>query len=491
MAVEKELIQGINLMLEGKEEGFSILYSQTYNYVYARAKYVMKNEQDALDLTQETYIQAYKGIHSLKDVNNIYAWLGMIVYNQGMKIYGKREGEVLVNEEAESLFEDVINEDQDLLPEESAEAKATSNIIMEMINELPELQRAAIMAFYYDNMKIDEIAEAFDCSANTIKSRLSYAKKFLRDKVEEHERVNQYKLHSLSPAIIVFAFKTLLSGEGYALSATAAQNVYGGACAMVGVAPAAIAAGEASVGIAAGVAVEGAVGTTATAATTTTTAATAAVAKVGMALGTKVAIGLAAVVTTGAVAVAAGNAFTEAPADTQQETQTESQEEIPAFRPAVPIASFRMSTSMTDGSGSEPAGLITGQSVTWIGEVTEWQKMYGVYGISDDEYYEKYGGVRIKVHGVFAPTETEEGMINLQMEQRLIEEEGVYTTELVGEDVIVKDRVATFVAEDNHGHTWHVTIQFTDEGGTIVNSYYEANGMTGKNPEWKLYRLPG
>lgn len=39
----------------------------------------------ALDLTQETYIQAYKGIESIEDVNNVYAWLGGIVYRQGMQ----------------------------------------------------------------------------------------------------------------------------------------------------------------------------------------------------------------------------------------------------------------------------------------------------------------------------------------------------------------------------------------------------------------------
>ena len=76
MAVERELLKGINLLKEGKEEGFNILYSYTYNYVYGRARVIMKNEEDALDLTQETFVQAYKGIQQLEDMKNIYASSG-------------------------------------------------------------------------------------------------------------------------------------------------------------------------------------------------------------------------------------------------------------------------------------------------------------------------------------------------------------------------------------------------------------------------------
>ncbi len=337
MAVEKELIKGINLMMQGNEAGFNTLYSYTYNYVYGRARMIMKDEQDALDLTQETYIQAYKHIHTLEDVNNIYAWLGGIVYRSGMKIFRKKR-DVLVNEDAEGIFENVVSEDKDFRPEVTAEEKATSNIIMSMIDELPELQKAAILAFYYDNMKIDDIAEMFDCSSNTIKSRLNYAKKFLKDRVEMHEKKYAYKLHSLSPAVLFLALRSLLAGETYTMSAAVAQGVYNASCSMLGFVPTAIAAaggagasvsmsvfaedeagasaaGTASAGAAGSTTAAGATATsttagasatagTATAASATTAAAAAATAtSTGMALGTKVVIGLAVVATAGTVTV--------------------------------------------------------------------------------------------------------------------------------------------------------------------------------------------
>ena len=288
MAVEKEVIEAIAQIAMGKEEGFNTLYSHTYNYVYNRAKLIMKNEEDALDLTQETYIHAYKGIGSLNDANNVYAWLGGIVYRQGMMIFRKKR-ELLVSEEAEGIFDEVISEDTDTAPEESMQAKATSEIVMGMIEELPELQRAAVMAFYYDNMKIDDIAAAHDCSANTIKSRLNYAKKFLKEKVEEHEKKNQYKLCAVSPAIILWAFKQLFATKDYTMSPVAAEATYSTVCSTMGMAPSALT--SASV----------ATGTTSTA--TGTVAATAT--KVGMSLGTKIAISLAGIATVGGITTAA------------------------------------------------------------------------------------------------------------------------------------------------------------------------------------------
>lgn len=194
MAAEQELIKGIRMIGQGNQEGFQILYTHTYNYVYNRAKYIMKNEQDALDLTQETFIQAYKGILKLEDENNVYAWLNGIVYRQGMRIFRKKK-ELLEDEEAESIFENITAEDTAIQPEAVVDKKETAEIMIKMIEELPELQKEAIIAFYYYNMKIEAIAKKCGCSANTIKSRLNYAKKYLRNRVEQHEKQNGYKLY--------------------------------------------------------------------------------------------------------------------------------------------------------------------------------------------------------------------------------------------------------------------------------------------------------
>ena len=232
MAVTKELKDAIKKMQAKDETGFATFYEQTYSYVYAKAKYVMHEEEDALDLTQETYIQAYRGIGSIEDANNVYAWLGGIVYRQGMRIFNKKK-ELLTGEEQDYLFEEM--ESGEATPEQAVEQQATVDIVKGMIDELPELQRVAIMAFYYDNMKIDEIADMCECSSNTIKSRLNYAKKYLKEKVEAHEKENRYKLCSVSPAILLLAFKGLFAESEYKMPAQAVTSVYTASCSSLGI----------------------------------------------------------------------------------------------------------------------------------------------------------------------------------------------------------------------------------------------------------------
>lgn len=248
MAVTKELKNAVERMQAKDETAFATFYEQTYSYVYAKAKYVMRDEEDALDLTQETYIQAYKGIGSIEDVNNVYAWLGGIVYRQGMRIFNKKK-ELLTGEEQDYLFDEM--ESGEATPEQTVDKKATADIVKGMIEELPELQRMAVMAFYYDNMKIDDIARVCECSANTIKSRLNYAKKFLKEKVEEHEKQNRYKLCSVSPAIILLAFKGLFAEPEYKMPAQAVENVYAASCNSLGIkmASTAMAGGSASASV--------------------------------------------------------------------------------------------------------------------------------------------------------------------------------------------------------------------------------------------------
>lgn len=277
MAITNELRETIKLMQGGSEEAFGSFYQTTYPYVFAKAKYIMHNEEDALDLTQETFIQAYRGIGAIADVDNVYAWLGGIVYRQGMKIFNKKK-ELLTGEEQDYVFDDLVSEEA--TPEQAVEMQATANIVQGMIEELPELQRVAVMAFYYDNMKIDDIATMCECSSNTIKSRLNYAKKFLREKVEVHQKQNNYKLCSLSPAVLLLAFRAMFAKESYQMSAQAANSVYVSVCGRLGM--------KAAMGATGGVSGTGAgasVGTTGAAASAAGTTAAAA----GVGMGVKIA----------------------------------------------------------------------------------------------------------------------------------------------------------------------------------------------------------
>lgn len=439
MAIEKELLNGLKLITEGKEEGFNILYFHTYNYVYCRAKFIMKNEEDALDLTQETFIQAYKGIGSLEDANNVYAWLGGIVYRQGMKSYRKKKKEVLVSENEEGIFDEIVSEDADFKPEENAQTKATSEIVMGMIEELPEQQKMAILAFYYDNMKIDDIAVMCECSSNTIKSRLNYAKKYLREKVEEHEKKKKYKLCSFSPAVLLFAIKRLFASEEYSISATTAQTVYNTMCGAIGLTPTAVTASQ------------------------VISAGATAVAKTGLTLGAKISIGIASVITTGAIA-AGVIALVDKP-----EERPAIQEEVQMDEVSQLIEGKEENVEEIIVADSEEDFVEESIEVQPVVEAYGWEKYVGEYLFRDVAAGSQNYGYKITISDVQATSEKEED-VTYDVCLEYLKEDGSAKEVFSGNDVGVSNDWICFQTTDQDGNTWDIAMLLMEDGSVYLTA---------------------
>ena len=257
MAVDMELVQALNRVVDGDGEGFNVIYQKTYSYVYARCRMIMKNDDDAQELLQETYLQAFRSLDKLENVNGIYAWIGAIAYNQGMKMFRKKK-EVLLDEDGQGLFEVQETADVSTLPGNEMELKETADIVKDIIEELPDAQKAVITAYYYDEMSVSKIAELMGTSTGTIKSRLNYARKHIQESEEAKEKEMGIRLHSVSIPVLILALRG--KANAMVMSAEAAEANYAAICSKSGItasagfhagqagtAPAKMPAGEASV----------------------------------------------------------------------------------------------------------------------------------------------------------------------------------------------------------------------------------------------------
>lgn len=295
--MEIDFRETIDLIKQGKEEGFNKLYSSTYQKVYARAKQCTKAErsEDANDLTQIVYIEAFKNIDKLSAPEATLSWLYEICYRQACKMYrGEREKrETLLATEEETVFDMAESIDVSTMPELSADQKATAEIIRGIIEELPELQKMAILSFYFDEMKIEQIADMMGCSTNTVKSRIKYGRDTIKRKVEEHEKKGGYKLHAFSIPTLIWALKLLT--DKTTITAYAAESIYAESCTALGLKASSLAlAGAGAAGSSASI------GT----ASASATAKTAAVA--GGKIGTAKALAIAAAVTVGGAGTIGG-----------------------------------------------------------------------------------------------------------------------------------------------------------------------------------------
>lgn len=232
--MDQGILKAIEQAKNGEEAGFNYLYAQTHNLVYFHARGYLKNEEDVHDLVQNVYIAVYRNIHTLENPEAFFGWLKMVVRNQAGMILRKFKDDVPLEEGFEEFqgIDTWAATDVSTLPEASAEQKALAEILLEMMNGLPELQKTALMMQVYEQMTEKEIAEALDCPLGTVKSRLRYAKAYLKEQVEAREKKDGIRLHAVGiPALLACAYK-LLSEEPETVMA--AESAYREICSSVG-----------------------------------------------------------------------------------------------------------------------------------------------------------------------------------------------------------------------------------------------------------------
>lgn len=230
MSVEPELREAIERLKAGDQDAFHIFYIHTYQFVYARAKFTIRDEHEAQDLMQEVYLAVYRNIGSLKNTDSVYSWLGGITLRQGMKLVNRKKRNILLSEDQEGMFEDLPDESRGT--EERIARAEEIQIMKDCIYELSEEQRAVVLAYYYDEMKVEEIARLLEISEGTVKSRLYHARKRLKASLVELEKKQGYRLYSISIPAVLAAVGYLL-GEN-TITAEAAGGIYSGICSCAG-----------------------------------------------------------------------------------------------------------------------------------------------------------------------------------------------------------------------------------------------------------------
>lgn len=198
--------EAINLARQGRQEGFRFLYDQTYKSKYYLALQYMKNEQEVQDVLQEAYMKAFSKLDLLQQPEAFPSWLGMIVANTAKNMLKKKNPMLfsdLNGEDDEQPFEyEIEDENTEYQPELSYSRQETQQLVHEMIDALSEEQRICILMYEIEGLPIKHIAQALNCSENTVKSRLSYGRKKLKLKAEELQK-RGYKLYGVAPVSLL------------------------------------------------------------------------------------------------------------------------------------------------------------------------------------------------------------------------------------------------------------------------------------------------
>ena len=205
----KELVSSAK---SGNKKSFDKLYELTHNDVWYNCLSLLKDEENAKDIMQETYITAFLKLDTLKDEEKFCGWVTTIAVNLCKK---KLKGKVEYQIDDEVLITEAET-DELMLPEEYINKAEKRKVLLQIMEDtLSFNQYQTVLMFYFDEMSISEIAQGLEISEGTVKSRLNSSRAKMKTAIEDYEKKSGDKLHGV---VVVPFFTTIFKEEAKSLA---------------------------------------------------------------------------------------------------------------------------------------------------------------------------------------------------------------------------------------------------------------------------------
>ena len=191
--MEQNDAQLIRQILQGDPEAFSPLVKKYQKGVHALAWRKIGDFHIAQEITQDTFLNAYRKLRTLKNPNQFAGWLYVIAANL-CRDWLRRKRLPMESLDVDDTNEvDKVSYSKYLAEKQEADADETRReVVKELLQKLPESERTVMTLHYLGEMTVKAISEFLGVSQNTVKSRLSRA----RNRLQKEEDVIQQNLGS-------------------------------------------------------------------------------------------------------------------------------------------------------------------------------------------------------------------------------------------------------------------------------------------------------
>ncbi len=157
--------------------------------LFRMARSILKNEAEAEDVVQETYVRAFTHLDGFRGQSSLATWLTRIAMNEALGRLRRQHPTVEWSTlEPGALEAQVIQFPLSTLPEDPERTMAQREIqtvVEKAIDDLPDAFRSVFIARVVEGMSTEETAEVLDLKPETVKTRLFRARALLRDNVEK------------------------------------------------------------------------------------------------------------------------------------------------------------------------------------------------------------------------------------------------------------------------------------------------------------------
>src|ERR1700710_2055867 len=181
-------IELVRRALARDEAAFRAIMQANTRRRYRLARGILRNDSEAEDVVQETYVRAFTHLESFRGDSSLATWLARIAMNEALGRLRRQKPSVEWTTLPPGTLEAQIipfphstaSED----PEKTMAQREIQHVVEHAIDELPEAFRIVFITRVIEGMNVEETAEILGLKPETVKSRLHRARNMLRDNVE-------------------------------------------------------------------------------------------------------------------------------------------------------------------------------------------------------------------------------------------------------------------------------------------------------------------
>ena len=179
--------QLIDMALQGDEKAFETLLNKYRNLVFSIMIKMVRNHQEAEDLTQEAFMKAFNSLSSFNDEFAFSTWLMKIASNNCIDFLRKRKLRTYSIHEPIQYKDEKIEidiPDHEPTPEKQLLQSERAKMIQTAIDELPERYRYVILLRHKEEKSYEEISEILNLPLGTVKAQIFRAREILNKKLK-------------------------------------------------------------------------------------------------------------------------------------------------------------------------------------------------------------------------------------------------------------------------------------------------------------------
>jgi len=166
----------IDKVLQGDTNSFSFLIEKYKNMAYTIAIKIVKNNEDAEEIAQDSFLKAYNKLDTFQGKSKFSTWLYTIVYRNAISKVRKKK---IITSDIDDYVINNYQSDHDFPQIEALKNKEQKIYVKKIIDKLPEKDALLITLFYLNESKIDEIEKITGLTQTNIKVKLFRARKKL------------------------------------------------------------------------------------------------------------------------------------------------------------------------------------------------------------------------------------------------------------------------------------------------------------------------